>query len=432
MEVKASLAHSTPVYTAAERRRLMEALLNRVEGDESRFTARHLLLFWQMSEVSRRCDGSGNGDSDGGSGFCSFEARRGVDAAVRECGVSEALVVRLADVLLECGELVGAAPFAAGAGAVYRCAHAPPAVAEHVPCFPDVLPCTATAGALLFMGVPPRELARQLTLLEHRLFRAMRLSELTDAVWQDERRRDAAAPNVVAFTDFSDTVSTWVATEIVLAGDLRLRAAVVARMVDLADECLRLQNFNGLLEIMLGLMHASVARLHQTWAAVPADTAAAFARLKSIAWPFPNYAGYRRVLQQAVAPMIPALSVILIDLVLIDQCSKTRKTPTRSAASSAAGGGSGNTPGAAGSAPETPHDVVDLQRLRLHAAIFQSILNVKGCFYTLKVNHAVQTFLQNLTIVPASSLTDYSRACEPDQTAADEPTNVQNGSHTLV
>ena len=428
VEVKANLMTSTPVYSAAERRRLMEAILNRVEGDESQFTARHLLQFWQMSEVSHRAAERG--------AFCSFVARAGVDAAVRECGVSEALVVRLADVLLEHGELRGAAPFAPSDAAVYCCAHVPPAVAEHVPCFPDVLPSTATAGALLFMGIAPRELARQLTLLEHKLFRAMRLSELTDVVWQDARLRDARAPNVVAFTDFSDTVSTWVATEVVLAGDLRLRAAVLTHMVELADECLRLQNYNGLLEIMLGLMHGSVARLRQTWAAVAPATAATFERLKKIAWPFPNYAGYRRELQQAVAPMIPALSVILIDLVLIDQCSKTQKTPTRSAAAAAAAasGASGGASGGNGSAaaPETPHDVVDLQRLRLHAAIFQSILNVKGCFYTLKYNHAVQQFLQSLTIVPASSLTDYSRACEPDQTAPDAPTNVQNGAHTLV
>ena len=425
VEVKANLNTSEPVYSAAERRRLMEVTLNRVDSDESQFTAQHLLLFWQMSEVSH---------TPAPGAFCSFAARRGVEAAVRECGVSAAQVARLADVLLARHELVGPAPFDPAADAEYHFARAPAPVAEHVPGFPDVLPSTAAAGALLFAGIAPRELARQLTLLEHRLFRAIRLCELTDVAWQDEQHRTARAPNVVAFTEFSDTVSTWVATEVVLASDLRLRAAVLAHMVDLADECLRLQNYNGLLEIMLGLMNASVSRLRQTWAAVPPDTAARFARLKKIAWPFPNYAGYRPVLQQAVAPMIPALSVILIDLVFIDECSRTRKTPGRSsgsAANSSASSAAASGASAAATTPETAQDVVDLQRLRLHAAIFQSILNVKGSFYTLKHNHAVQDFLHNLTIVPASSLIEYSRLCEPDQ-PTHVPTNVQNGAHTLV
>ena len=441
----------------------MEAFVNRLCSEETLFTARHLMLFWQMSEMTRTFD-KGT--------FCCFAAEDGVKEAVEQCHVSPDVVVKLANVLISKKQLEPVKrdqPFEANSSAVFSFTNRPPSVAEHCPAFPNVLPYTKTSGWLLFSGIKPKEFARQLTLYEHEMFRAIRLSELTNVVWQDEKLRDEKAAHVVAFSDFSNKVSTWAATEIVLTSDLELRVSALTRMIQLADECLQLQNFNAFLEIMIGLMHSSVARLKQTWAALSSSAMAQFTRLKDLANPLPNYAKYRAVLQQASLPMIPSLSVVLIDLVQIDLCSKMKKSKAQKAAAAAAAAAAPATVNAqtpksplarspfstlaapppkpteqkasssAAAAPSVPSAVadaeneVDMQRLTLHSTIFHSILDVKGCFYTFKRVEPIINYLSHLFAVPEESLMNYSRTCESDE--AQQPSGAKKAktaSHILV
>ena len=76
---------------------------------------------------------------------------------------------------------------------------------------------------------------------------------------------------------------------------------------------------------------------------------------------------------------------------------------------------------------------VDMQRLSLHSAIFQSILDVKGCFYMFKRVESIVSYLQRVYVVPETSLLYYSRLSEPDEPSeTDSASSLKNGSHVLV
>lgn len=61
-------------------------------------------------------------------------------------------------------------------------------------------------------------------------------------------------------------VSYWVATEIVLTPNLKERVRMLAKFVTIADYCKTFNNWNTLMEIMIGLNLGCVQRLKKTWA----------------------------------------------------------------------------------------------------------------------------------------------------------------------
>jgi hypothetical protein len=70
---------------------------------------------------------------------------------------------------------------------------------------------------------------------------------------------------VVAAVVLEQKVSCWVATEIINCSTVKQRVAVIKRFILAAQHCLQYKNYNGLLEIILGLKNPSINRLQQTW-----------------------------------------------------------------------------------------------------------------------------------------------------------------------
>ena len=60
-------------------------------------------------------------------------------------------------------------------------------------------------------------------------------------------------------------VSSWVATEVLLAANIKKRASVIKHFILVAKACRDIRNYNTLLEITAGLNFSSVQRLRKTW-----------------------------------------------------------------------------------------------------------------------------------------------------------------------
>ena len=63
---------------------------------------------------------------------------------------------------------------------------------------------------------------------------------------------------------FND-VSNWVASEIVKCTDIQQRTAVLKMVIEIAEHCYELNNYNAVMEIISGLHSSSVFRLKATW-----------------------------------------------------------------------------------------------------------------------------------------------------------------------
>ena len=58
----------------------------------------------------------------------------------------------------------------------------------------------------LYFQLHPKEIARQLTLIMSENFRAIHPSELVDASWMKEKKKEAASPNLLKHTRFETMV----------------------------------------------------------------------------------------------------------------------------------------------------------------------------------------------------------------------------------
>ena len=91
-----------------------------------------------------------------------------------------------------------------------------------------------TEGQFDFKDLEAHAVADQLTVMEWSLFNKMSDFELFHLRWRDEDGR-SIAPNVFALTERSNTVSYWVATEIVMASELKERTLLLKKFIHIAD-----------------------------------------------------------------------------------------------------------------------------------------------------------------------------------------------------
>lgn len=103
--------------------------------------------------------------------------------------------------------------------------------ARPTPILPSKIP---TAADEFFLAHNPTELARQLTLIEYRLYSAIKPSECVGQNWMSKRKEELA-PNILAMIHRFNFVSTWLSSEIVKCPDLQKRTQILKHVLDVAE-----------------------------------------------------------------------------------------------------------------------------------------------------------------------------------------------------
>lgn len=124
----------------------------------------------------------------------------------------------------------------------------------------------------------PVEFARQLTLVEFDLFRAIKPSELInvrDLGMRSRKERDKyeASPNLSRLTRHFTLLSYWIRKCIVEAEDFDKRSAIYNRAIEIMAVLRELNNHTGLLSIGSAIESAPISRLTHTRKALPSTTA---------------------------------------------------------------------------------------------------------------------------------------------------------------
>eukprot|EP01104_Vermistella_antarctica_P018091 TRINITY_DN6594_c0_g1_i1.p1 TRINITY_DN6594_c0_g1~~TRINITY_DN6594_c0_g1_i1.p1 ORF type:complete len:1512 (+),score=324.59 TRINITY_DN6594_c0_g1_i1:100-4536(+) len=179
---------------------------------------------------------------------------------------------------------------------------------------PILLGNFVTASNML-LSVHPKEIARQLTLIEQGLYTSIKPWECLNQLWN---KRPDKAPHIRAMIQRFNEVSGWVRTEILKVDNHKERVQVLTKFIQVAEKCLALNNLNAAMEIVSGLQDSAVFRLKPVWNDVPKKQAIAFEEINQIVSRDKNYQTMRTYLKQLDPPCIPYLGVYLTDLTFIE------------------------------------------------------------------------------------------------------------------
>ncbi|XP_076860434.1 ral guanine nucleotide dissociation stimulator-like 1 isoform X2 [Brachyhypopomus gauderio] len=153
-----------------------------------------------------------------------------------------------------------------------------------------------------FLSFSADLVAEQLTYMDALLFKKVVPHHCLGSVWsqRDKKENKQAAPSVRATIAQFNAVAASVVSTILRHRHLRphLRARVIQRWVDVAQECRIRKNFSSLKAIVSALQSNPIYRLKRAWACVHKDSMQVFEELSDIFSDHNNYLTSRELLMR--------------------------------------------------------------------------------------------------------------------------------------
>ncbi|OZJ05193.1 hypothetical protein BZG36_02449 [Bifiguratus adelaidae] len=170
---------------------------------------------------------------------------------------------------------------------------------------------------LRLLDIDPLELARQLTIMDSKLYNVIKPVECLDKAWS---RDDVGnkAHNVKAAIEYSNQITAWAANSILGQVDPKKRMALIKHWVQVAERCRLLHNFNTCMAVLAAFDTSSIARLRRTWELVPAKTLQTLSFIRKLLGSNRNFIEYREIIHSVNPPCIPFLGTYLTDLTFIE------------------------------------------------------------------------------------------------------------------
>ncbi|KAF7968737.1 hypothetical protein HWV62_29559 [Athelia sp. TMB] len=172
---------------------------------------------------------------------------------------------------------------------------------------------------LKLLDINPLELARQLTILESRLYQKIRPME---CLQRSREQKADSNDNIAAVIHTSNRIANWVADSVLNREDSRRRAAVVKQFISVADSCRGIHNFSSMAAIVAGLNSPPIRRLKRTWEQVNARFIGQLAACEVTIDSNKNFTNYRTTLAKISPPCVPFIGVFLTTLTFVQDGSK--------------------------------------------------------------------------------------------------------------
>ncbi|PWZ00756.1 ras GEF [Testicularia cyperi] len=178
----------------------------------------------------------------------------------------------------------------------------------------------------------PLELARQLTILDSKLYCAIGPEELLGSKYSKETREAGASDDVhvKSMSSTSTRITGWISECILGEVDARKRTQLLKFFIKLGDRCEQLNNFHTLMAIQCALNSSTIARLKKTWDGLSQKYRGMMDHQRRVVEHTRNYAGYRARLRGTSPPAVPFLGLFLTDLTFCHEGNApTRPCPSK-------------------------------------------------------------------------------------------------------
>uniref|UniRef100_A0A8D1XZK8 Ras protein specific guanine nucleotide releasing factor 2 n=1 Tax=Sus scrofa TaxID=9823 RepID=A0A8D1XZK8_PIG len=169
-----------------------------------------------------------------------------------------------------------------------------------------------------FETLSAMELAEQITLLDHIVFRSIPYEEFLGQGWM-KLDKNERTPYIMKTSQHFNDMSNLVASQIMNYADVSSRANAIEKWVAVADICRCLHNYNGVLEITSALNRSAIYRLKKTWAKVSKQTKALMDKLQKTVSSEGRFKNLRETLKNCNPPAVPYLGMYLTDLAFIEE-----------------------------------------------------------------------------------------------------------------
>lgn len=167
----------------------------------------------------------------------------------------------------------------------------------------------------------PRELARQITLIDHALFCNITsldvLLKISLGLIKKHQLKEAQL-SVEKVAERFNKMSNWIVYSIVSERSIHRRAKMFMNFIETAKQCLELRNYNAVMAIVVAsLGSAHVRRLSDTKELIPPGHLSCLSKMESLMDSKGNYKKYRQTLRTSPTPAVPYFGIYLKDLTFI-------------------------------------------------------------------------------------------------------------------
>lgn len=167
---------------------------------------------------------------------------------------------------------------------------------------------------------PSLEIARQLTLIESKLFRKIEAKEFFGSAWTDKGYKQELAPTLCAITERTNNISFWVRNKILMESNLELRKKIMKKFVDILRELKELRNYTSMIQITSAFNSAEIHRLKKTKEGLSKQDLELIEECSNLV--SNNSKSLREQLEREViingAPAVPVVAIYFTDLVFIE------------------------------------------------------------------------------------------------------------------
>ncbi|GAA5985467.1 hypothetical protein JCM5350_004008 [Sporobolomyces pararoseus] len=176
------------------------------------------------------------------------------------------------------------------------------------------------------LDVDPLELARQLTIMESRVYCSIRPEELLGSPSSASSSSGKREGSVRKMSALSTRLTGWIAETILGETDQKRRTSLVKYFVKLGERLLMLNNYNALFAVFTALNSSTIARLRKTWDGLAPKYRQSLEVLRRATDHSRNYAEYRGKIRQTVPPCLPFVGLFLTDLIFIFEGNRAERS----------------------------------------------------------------------------------------------------------
>ncbi|XP_010076046.1 PREDICTED: ras-specific guanine nucleotide-releasing factor 2-like, partial [Pterocles gutturalis] len=236
-----------------------------------------------------------------------------------------------------------------------------------------------------FETLSAMELAEQITLLDHVVFRSIPYEEFLGQGWMKVDKNERT-PYIMKTSQHFNDMSNLVASQIMNYADVSSRANSIEKWVAVADICRCMHNYNGVLEITSALNRSAIYRLKKTWGKVSKQTKALMDKLQKTVSSEGRFKNLRETLKNCNPPAVPYLGMYLTDLAFIEE----------------------------GTPNFTEEGLVNFSKMRMISHIIREIRQFQQTSYRIEHQQKVTHYLLDKTlIIDEDSLYELSLKIEP-------------------